>query len=76
VADGKKDGGLYVWRTKVTNSRYAGPEHGPRFKNTCGVFGASSSCTHIFFFLHPHNFLNPEIGLNILFEKGHRGYRK
>jgi len=27
-----------------------------------------SSCTH--------NFLNPEIGLNILFEKGHRGYRK
>jgi len=39
-------------------------------------FRASSSCTPTFFFMHPHNFLNPEIGLNILFEKGYRGYWK
>jgi len=37
---------------------------------------ASSSSTPTFFFLHPHNFLNPETGLDLLFEKGHRGYRK
>ena len=36
----------------------------------------SSSCTPTFFFLHPHNFLNPDTGLNLLFEKGNRGYRK
>jgi len=51
-------------------------EMGPNFGDgLCQVLG--------FFFLHPyiflpapHNFLNPEIGLNILFEKGHHGYRK
>jgi len=39
-------------------------------------FTTSSCCTLMFFLLHPHNFLNPEIGLDLLFEKGHRGYRK
>jgi len=33
-------------------------------------YKASSSCTPTFFFLHPHNFLNPETRLNLLFEKG------
>jgi len=37
---------------------------------------ASSSYTPTFFFLHPQNFLNPKTGLNLLFEKGHSGYRK
>jgi len=48
------------------------PIHPP--KNN--IWGASSSCTPTYFFLHPHNFLNLETDLNLLFEKGHRSYRK
>jgi len=39
--------------------------HGPRYTKW-----TSSSCTPMFFFLHPHNFLNPETDLDFLFGKG------
>jgi len=37
---------------------------------------ASSSCTPMFYFLHPQNVLNPETVLDLLLEKEHRGYWK
>jgi len=53
-----------------------GPEEWAHVFGMGDSYMAFSSCTPKFFFLHPHNFLNPEIGLNILFEKGHHDYRK
>jgi len=58
-----------IQRTLLHNSGLFNPQDGNEKQE------ASSSCTPIFFFLHPHYFLNPKTGLNLLFEKGHRGYQ-